>query len=136
MLVTFDLKNKVEPIHNSVQEVKTSEQLKALKKTLKELVLMTEGFCNHVTDLNEKEANAFLSDTRFSIDKLLALKTTLQKSDYLDDEVKNLFNYTLKTLYRIESLLHVQSTQSTEIEKTEDYIQSGLAKFSKEAIEK
>lgn len=136
MLLTFDLKKKVAPIHDSVHESKSSDQLVTLKKTLNELILMAEGFCNHVPDLNEKEAKTFLADTRFSIDKMLSLKTTLLKGDYWDDEVKKLFNYALNTLYRLESLLHVKSTQSAEIEKTEDHIKSGLAQFSKEAIDR
>ena len=145
MTVTLDLQGKASPIineariaewvwkffkFNPLQYVQTH-----FKKKLDELILPIEGFLRHINELAKEDAEELLAPTRKIIrifdkyDQLLAL------SEYAQDvQLKEKYKYLLKTLYRLESLLHIQATKDIPVEKTPDYIREGIVGISRASV--
>ncbi len=144
MYLTLDIQKQAAPILRDIDLVRflwhnfnfLLDRLKTnLKGNLDEFILVVEGFHQHTRFIDKEEAEKVLKKTRFVIAAMDALDERLENSDYMNDgALREKFKYALKTLYRLESLLHMQCTLDVPVEQTPDHIRQGLAGLSNSAI--
>lgn len=95
------------------------------------MILEVEGFYKHIPELSTEETIKILKSTKTIINILDRNDELLKSINYMDDKRVGIkFKYALKTLYRLESLLHIESTRGVEIEKTDATLVQGLVGVS------
>lgn len=78
---------------------------------------------------DEVKISEQISNLIRSFDKL---DEDLSKIGYFDDnDLREDFKYSIKTLYRLDSLIHLYKTKNQEVLRTPDYIKEGLNNLSK-----
>jgi len=146
MTITIDLQGKALPIIN---EARIAEWVwkffkfnplrfvqTHFKKKLDEFILPIEGFHKHINELTKEDAELLLLPTRQIIRTLDKYDQLLALSEYAQDaQLKEKYKYLLKSLYRLESLLHIQITKDVPIEKAPDYILEGIASISRASVQ-
>jgi len=144
MYLTLDIEKQARPIIRSGENVNLAlrfmqslaEWLKSsLSNNLDNFILTTEGFHKHVTELNDTDSRLLLDKTGDVIRWFDKLQEQFDRINFMDDvELKEKFKYAQKSLFKLEALAHVQTTKNVPIEKTQNFLQEGIAKLSKEAI--
>ena len=142
MYLSIDLQSKASPINFNTNGLRFSwftrigrfliDYFKSrIHKTLDEMILEVEGFYKHIPELSTEETIKILKSTKTIINILDRNDELLKSINYMDDKRVGIkFKYALKTLYRLESLLHIESTRGVEIEKTDATLVQGLVGVS------
>lgn len=104
---------------------------KRLHKDIDNLILVVEGFYSHSKELTQLEAELLLASIKRVIPKIDKLDENMQEINYLrDDQLKEKFKYMLKSLYKIESIVHKEVYKNVPVEKTSEEILNGTAKMN------
>lgn len=106
-----------------------------LDHLLTDFILLVEGFYKYIPSLKKEKVKNILDDTRDIIPTFDSINEDLKKEHYLNDVAfKEKFRYSIRVVYRLESLLHITYTKDLSIQKTPEYIKEGLSKISSEAV--
>ena len=101
---------------------------KSLHKDVDNLILAVEGFYSHTNELSLTQADLLLKSTKRVILKLDKMDEEMQGMDYLKDEVlKEKFKYMLKSVYKMESILHKSVYKNNPTQKTSDELLNGTS---------
>lgn len=151
MLLTLDINQMAEPIVKetrppgflarflSFRTKRFAKKIIAQKINIKLdiFILELEGSFLHTEELETKEAEKLLSDTKKISDELYSINEDLKKADYFNEEILNeKFQYLLKTLYKFESKLHKIVYKDVPVVKTSDEILNGISKINKRNLSK
>jgi hypothetical protein len=141
MELELDIEEITKPFISKSHAIETLKKapLLALKRqfnfSLNELILSTEGFYKYVPTLTRTRAIALFQITQKLIPQFIEINNDLKEIHYFNDtSFEEKFLYSLKVLYKLQSLLHIANTKDLPIQKTSKYIKLGLAKISQEAI--
>jgi len=104
---------------------------KNLHKDIDNLILVVEGFYSHSKKLTPLEAELLLKSIKRVILKIDKLDENMQEINYLrDDQLKEKFKYMLKSLYKIESIVHKEVYKNVSVEKTPEEILNGTSEMN------
>ncbi len=138
-LFTLDIEKKANPIIRKINDFGVSSQLyntskKSVNENLDDLILVIEGFSNHIQDLNKNQSEALIEQTKKTFNSFVEIDDELKAHNYLDDnEFKEKIQYSLKTLSKFKSLLHIYITQGTPVVRTHDSLKEALSRISRGA---
>lgn len=132
MLLTFDIEKSVDSLLKKIEDSADNEKI---HQDLNDFILMTQGFHNHVNELDKPQAQKLLTKTKEVINQF-EQRVSLQHKKEEEQGFNDLLKYALKVLFRLESLLQVQVTKNQPTASTPQYIKSGIAKLSQESIAK
>ena len=104
---------------------------RSLHKDVDNLILAVEGFYSHTKELSPAQADILLKSTKRVILKLDKMDEEMQSMDYLKDTVlKEKFKYMLKSVYKMEIILHKCVYKNTTTQKTSDELLNGTSKMN------
>lgn len=110
---------------------------KSIHKDIDNLILAVEGFYPHSKELSTSQAQLLLKSTKRVIVKLDKMDEKMHKMNYLNDiSLKEKFKYMLKTLYKMESILHKEVYKNTPVEKTDKALLKGISDMNSRNIPK
>ncbi len=138
--LNFHIQKKAAPLIRSAKRVGSESQTPssnkvALNWNLGYFILMVEGFQKHVANLSPEDAGSMLAETKKVCKQFYAVKeAAMINAANTDEELLSKLQYTIKALNRLEAQLHLAASKAIPVEKTPDYIRTGLAKLSQEAI--
>lgn len=137
----LDIEKKAKPIIKKINDFGVSAHLfdiskKRLKENIDDLILVIEGFSNHIQDLNKNQSEVLLQQTKKTFRSFVEIDDELNARDYLMDiEFKEKFQYSLKTLSMFKSLLHIYITQGAAVKRTPDTLKEALSRISRVSVE-
>ena len=110
---------------------------KKLYKDIDNLILAVEGFYPHIKQMELSEAKQLLERTKLVISKLNKIDEDLYKDNYLKDQIlKEKYNYMLKSVYKMESILHKEVYKNIPVEKTDEKISKGISDMNRRNMSK
>jgi hypothetical protein len=108
-----------------------SRVVKSLHKDIDNLILAVEGFYFHAKELSPAQADLVLKNTKRVILKLDKMDEEMQSMDYLNDVLlKEKIKYMLKSVYKMEGILHKAVYKSAVTQKVSDELTNGVAKMN------
>jgi hypothetical protein len=141
MLLTLDINQMAEPIVKEsrhpgfligILSFVKKRFAKKINIKLDAFILELEGSFLHTEELEVKDAEKLLFDTKKIINDLYSINEDLKKEHYFDNEIlREKFQYLLKTLYKFESKLHKIVYKDVPVIKTPDEILNGISKINK-----
>jgi hypothetical protein len=146
MLLTLDINQMAEPIVKEsrhpgfligILSFVKKRFAKKINIKLDAFILELEGSFLHTEELEVKDAEKLLFDTKKIINDLYSINEDLKKEHYFDNEIlREKFQYLLKTLYKFESKLHKIVYKDVPVIKTPDEILNGISKINKRNLSK
>ncbi|MFV7235905.1 hypothetical protein [Flavobacterium sp. ZB4R12] len=110
---------------------------KRLYNDIDNFILAVEGFYPYSEKLELSEAAKLLERTKLVISKLNKIDEDLYKDDYLKDQIlKEKYKYMLKSIYKMESILHKTIYKNSPVEKTDKTILKGISDMNKRNMSK
>jgi hypothetical protein len=107
---------------------------KYLNAKIDEFILAVDGLQKHAPDFNTADAKLLFEQTKKTCKIFEKLDDILGAVNYGNDAaLKSKFKYSLKAIYKLESLLHIAYTKDFPVQKTPLYIKEGLALMSNQA---
>lgn len=137
MVLTLDIQKKAEPIirqTNMGLGMGRSDASPNLSEDISDLILTVEGFDHHIAALSKQAIKELLDDTNKVITIFVGVDEQAAANSTADKEVQERFQYALKALYKLKSLLHLAYTRDVTPEKTPASIKEGLAAVSRAAV--
>ncbi len=106
----------------------------ALCEKITDFILILEGYNYHISELSKPEIATLLLQVQKVIAQFIEIDDNLHHTNYHNDEkLKDLFQYALKCLYKLKSLLHISITSGIPIAPTGKEVKNGLAAISRAA---
>lgn len=104
---------------------------KKLHKDIDNLILVVEGFYSHSKELTPLEAQLLLTSIKRVISQIDKRDESMKEVNYFRDvELKEKFKYMLKSLYKIESIVHKEVYKNIPVEKTSAEILNGTSEMN------
>ena len=138
MVLTLDIQKKAEPIIRQAHKGWSPDKSggsRNLSENISDLILTVEGFDNHIFALSKAEIKNLLDETNKVIAVFIGIDEKINEtSGEGDKEIVERFEYSLKALYKLKSLLHLAYTKDVAIKKTPDNVKEGLSAISRAAV--
>ncbi len=138
MVITLDIQKKAAPIINQANIVRRTLELDAIEhliESLTDLILIIEGFDNHIAALSKNEIKTIEDNTIKVIFGFVELDEELERIGYFNNpNFKENFRYALKTLYKLKSLLHIAFTKDIQVKKTPMQIRESLSAIARASV--
>ena len=137
MVLTLDIQKKAEPIIRQTNKglgIGKAGISPHLSEDISDLILTIEGFDNHISALSKQAIKDLLDETNKVITIFVGVDEQAAANSTADKEVLERFQYALKALYKLKSLLHLAYTRDVTPEKTPASIKDGLAPVSRAAV--
>lgn len=110
---------------------------KSLHNDLDNIIVAVEGYYSYANELDVTKAKLLLLSTKKSIKALDKIDDKMRDINYFeDDSLKMKFNHMLKSLYKLENILHKIVYKDSEPIKTPIEIIDGVARMNKIYLEK
>lgn len=143
MLATLDINiiQIAEPLIGKTENGKfnfiTKTSVSQLHDKLDVFILAIEGACSHLKFLDAKKSKKLLNETNDIIEDFYALDDILSsQNDFSDKDLKEKMNYSLKTLYKFESILHKNVYKNQPVHKAPKDITDKISKINKNTLSK
>ncbi len=137
MLLTLDINKKAEQIIEQANDISLKLQIgefDALCEKITDFILILEGYNYHISELSKPEIAALSLQVQKVIAQFIEIDDNLYQANYHNNEkLKELFQYALKCLYKLKSILHISCTSGIPIAPTGKEIKNGLAAVSRAA---